>query len=61
MCPQPDHPPIQHVSPRLANRQLKFFFHILRHKITLKKDAANMKQTQTETDALNACERIDDR
>ncbi|KAK0266521.1 hypothetical protein LTS09_000474 [Friedmanniomyces endolithicus] len=102
--------PTQHISPRLANRQLKFFFHILRDNaykdllnwqqqtlrssprkeaswlpafcVTLglamvleeiqrtiwiqadakaKKDAANVSREQAETEAVNACERIDGR
>ncbi|KAK3621587.1 hypothetical protein LTR56_022694 [Elasticomyces elasticus] len=110
MSPTPKEPPSKHVSPRLASRQLKFFFHILREKIYVellnwqqqtlrsspkkeatwlpafcvtlsvammleevqrtifiqadaksKKDATNMTRAQAETEALNACERIDDR
>ncbi|KAK1809459.1 hypothetical protein LTR12_016174 [Friedmanniomyces endolithicus] len=102
--------PTHHISPRLANRQLKFFFHILRDNaykdllnwqqqtlrssprkeaswlpafcVTLglamvleeiqrtiwiqadakaKKDAANVSREQAETEAVNACERIDGR
>ncbi|KAK0866670.1 ribosome biogenesis protein ytm1 [Friedmanniomyces endolithicus] len=102
--------PTHHISPRLANRQLKFFFHILRDNaykdllnwqqqtlrssprkeaswlpafcVTLglamvleeiqrtiwiqadakaKKDAANVSREQAETEAVNACQRIDGR
>ncbi|KAK0280730.1 hypothetical protein LTR35_007756 [Friedmanniomyces endolithicus] len=102
--------PTHHISPRLANRQLKFFFHILRDAaykdllnwqqqtlrssprkdaswlpafcVTLglamvleeiqrtiwiqadakaKKDAVNVSREQAETEAVNACERIDGR
>ncbi|TKA73373.1 hypothetical protein B0A55_06370 [Friedmanniomyces simplex] len=110
----PPHPPTltstHHTSPRLANRQLKFFFHLLRERVYLdllhwqqqtlrssprkdatwlpafcvtlgiamvleevqrtlwiqadakaRKDAANVTRAQAETEAANACARIDER
>ncbi|KAK3067380.1 hypothetical protein LTR53_015790 [Teratosphaeriaceae sp. CCFEE 6253] len=42
LSPKPPATTTQHVSPRLANRQLKFFFHILREKVSL--DLLNWQQ-----------------